>query len=75
MGVTHFRAGGYSSTARAPQIWGERDLSLAKSLSATMPRCVPNVRIPYLQTASHWVQMGEPDEVSRMMCEFLKGSA
>lgn len=55
-------------------IWGERDVALEKGCNETLRRYVRDLRLHYLPDASHWVQMDEPDEVNRLMLDFL-GSA
>lgn len=52
-------------------IWGERDAYLSKACNATLPRYVPDLEIHYLPEGSHWVQMDCPDEVNRLLLEFL----
>lgn len=53
-------------------IWGERDLALEKGINDTLGYYVENLEVHYLPQASHWVQMHAPDEVNRIMLEFLK---
>ncbi len=53
-------------------IWGERDLALTKPTNDTLTRYVPKARVVYLPEASHWVQMDAPEEVNRLMVEFLR---
>ncbi len=52
-------------------IWGENDQALEKSCNETLPRYVQDLRVHYLTGASHWVQMDRPDEVNRLMLDFL----
>ena len=52
-------------------IWGERDLALDKHTNDTLKRYAPNAHIIYLPEASHWVQLDAPDEVNRLILEFL----
>lgn len=53
-------------------IWGERDIALGKELTYDLSSWVPNLRIEYLPDAGHWVQQEQPEQVNRLMLEFLK---
>jgi pimeloyl-ACP methyl ester carboxylesterase len=52
-------------------IWGERDPYLGPRLTEGLEPWVPNLRLVRLRDASHWVQNDAPDEVNRLMLEFL----
>lgn len=54
-------------------IWGERDAFLEKGCNETLGSYVPDLSVHYLPRASHWVQMDLPDEVNRIMLDFLDG--
>jgi pimeloyl-ACP methyl ester carboxylesterase len=56
-------------------IWGERDVALGKELTYNLSRWVPNLRIEYLPDSGHWVQQEQPEQVSRLLLEFLKETA
>jgi pimeloyl-ACP methyl ester carboxylesterase len=52
-------------------IWGERDPTLGVELLNGLERVAPLVRIHRIAHASHWVQNEAPDEVNRVMIDFL----
>jgi pimeloyl-ACP methyl ester carboxylesterase len=52
-------------------IWGERDRYLGPRLTEGLEPWVPNLRLARLPDASHWVQNDAPDDVNRLMVEFL----
>lgn len=52
-------------------IWGERDTSLGIELLDDLKRVAPRVRVHRITNASHWVQNEAPDEVNRVLIEFL----
>jgi pimeloyl-ACP methyl ester carboxylesterase len=62
--------------SRAPTlvIWGERDTALGLELLDGLDRVAPDLRIHRIPRASHWVQNEAPDEVNRVMIEFLTAS-
>jgi pimeloyl-ACP methyl ester carboxylesterase len=55
-------------------IWGERDTALGVELLEGVDRVAPRVRIHRIARASHWVQNEAPDEVNRVMIEFLSSA-
>ena len=54
-------------------IWGERDRYLVPELTQGLHPWVPNLPVERLPNATHWVQHDEPDRVSRLLVEFLRG--
>lgn len=58
-------------SAPALLIWGTNDVALGVETTRGTEEWVPNLRIEYLQGASHWVQQERPDEVNRLILEFL----
>lgn len=52
-------------------IWGTRDRYLSPRLTEGLTEWVPNLRIERLD-ASHWVQNDAPEEVNRLLIEFIK---
>jgi pimeloyl-ACP methyl ester carboxylesterase len=52
-------------------VWGERDRYLGTRLTEGLEPWVPNLRLARLRDASHWVQNDAPDEVNRLILEFL----
>jgi epoxide hydrolase 4 len=53
-------------------IWGDRDRYLRRQLTERLDHWVPNVDVVHLPDASHWVMADAPDEVSRLILEFLR---
>lgn len=76
---TAFRATLRSGLSAPPQhvqaptcvIWGEEDFALDRRCNDTLDRYTPDLRVHYLPGASHWVQMHRPQEVNRLLLEFL----
>ena len=66
-----FRGSGMLVQAPTLIIWGERDFALGKELTYGTERFVPGLYIRYLPNCSHWVQQERPDEVNRLMLDFL----
>jgi pimeloyl-ACP methyl ester carboxylesterase len=56
-------------------IWGERDHALGKELSVDTEKHVRDLTVKYLPGASHWVQQDAPDEVNRIIEEWLQSRA
>jgi pimeloyl-ACP methyl ester carboxylesterase len=54
-------------------IWGERDPALGVELLDGLERVAPLVRVHRIPDASHWVQNEVPDEVNRVLIDFLSG--
>ncbi|HEV2757538.1 MAG TPA: 4-alpha-glucanotransferase [Actinomycetota bacterium] len=52
-------------------IWGDRDAALESSLAEPDRAWVRDVRVHHFPGASHWVHHDEPDEVNRILGEFL----
>jgi pimeloyl-ACP methyl ester carboxylesterase len=52
-------------------VWGERDRYLGPRLTEGLGPWVPNLRLVRLPDSSHWVQNDAPDEVNRLMLDFL----
>jgi epoxide hydrolase 4 len=52
-------------------IWGERDPALGVELLDGLENVAALVRIHRIADASHWVQNEAPDEVNRVLIEFL----
>lgn len=51
-------------------IWGERDAALGRELTEGLGKLVPRLTIEYLP-AGHFVQLEQPDEVSRLLIQYL----
>ena len=52
-------------------IWGEKDVALDVMCLDGTERYVRDLHIERLPDASHWVQNDAPDEVNRLLVEFL----
>ncbi|QBD79705.1 alpha/beta hydrolase [Ktedonosporobacter rubrisoli] len=55
-------------------IWGEQDVALGINLTKGLENWVPNLRIQYLPESGHWVQQENPEEVNKLILEFLSTS-
>ena len=58
-------------TAPTLVIWGRKDRHLGAEWATPTPELVPDVRVEWLDDASHWVQHDEPEAVNRLLVEFL----
>ena len=67
------RSPGYSSRIDAPTllVWGDRDRYLNPRLAMGLERSVPNLTVEHLPEASHWVQSDAPDDLERLVVNFL----
>jgi epoxide hydrolase 4 len=54
-------------------IWGDRDPALSTLLLNGLERVVPRLSIHRIPDAGHWVQNEAPDEVNRVLVDFLLG--
>jgi len=63
-----------SQVVRVPTlvIWGEHDPALHLELLDGLEHVAPGVRVHRIARAGHWVQNEVPDEVNRVMIEFLR---
>ena len=52
-------------------IWGENDLALDIHLLDGMEQWVPELTVRRLPGISHWVQQDAPDEVNRLLSDWL----
>ena len=52
-------------------LWGEKDLFLGKELTFGTEKFVEDLTLHYLPDCSHWTQKDQPEEVNRLMAEFL----
>lgn len=52
-------------------LWGTGDLFLTKQLAEDSTRYAEDVKLVFIEGASHWVQQDSPEEVNRQMREFL----
>jgi epoxide hydrolase 4 len=67
------RPPGYSSRIEASTllIWGDRDKYLSRALTEGLERWVPTLAVEHLPDASHWVLADAPDDVERLVMNFL----
>jgi epoxide hydrolase 4 len=56
-------------------IWGEKEPALVPEVLEGLQGVAPRSRVHRLPTVSHWVQSEAPEEVSRLLVEFLRGPA
>ncbi|HLN60824.1 MAG TPA: alpha/beta fold hydrolase [Symbiobacteriaceae bacterium] len=54
-------------------IWGQQDRYLRPELAEPDPKWVPDCRVERIADASHWVHMDQPDRVSGLLLDFLRG--
>jgi pimeloyl-ACP methyl ester carboxylesterase len=52
-------------------IWGERDVALTVKNLDGLEKYVPELTVKRMPDASHWVVHERPEEVNRMIREFL----
>jgi epoxide hydrolase 4 len=52
-------------------IWGTDDVALGIETTDATEKWVPNLRKEFIDGASHWVNQERPDEVNRLMLDFL----
>jgi pimeloyl-ACP methyl ester carboxylesterase len=60
-------------TIRVPalMITAENDPILRPALAEPMPRWIPDLRIEMIRRCSHWTQQERPEEVNRLLLEFI----
>ncbi|CAN5910798.1 alpha/beta hydrolase [soil metagenome] len=56
-------------------VWGEKDRHLGRDLAKPSAELVPNARVVFLPSATHWVQHDEPARVSAELIAFFRGEA
>lgn len=66
------RRGNRIITAPTLLIWGERDRYLGIGMTEKLTRWVPNIQVSRIANASHWVQNDAPEEVNRLLIDFLR---
>ena len=52
-------------------VWGMRDAALLPGNLDGLQACVPDLRIERLPDASHWVMHEEPEQLNRLLREFI----
>ncbi|HEY2774329.1 MAG TPA: alpha/beta hydrolase [Candidatus Binatia bacterium] len=75
-----FRRGRRFGQADVPSIriptlllWGDRDPYLLPSLAEGLEEWIPDLAVRHFPVAGHWLQLEEPDAVSRAIVDFLAG--
>ena len=53
-------------------IWGENDPALLVGLTRGLEKWIPDMRLEVLPGAGHWVPYERPDDVNRLIREFLE---
>ncbi len=66
---------GTGMRVRAPthMIWAENDVALGKELTYGTERFVDDFRITYIPHCGHFVQQEQPEQVNRLLLDFLQG--
>jgi epoxide hydrolase 4 len=54
-------------------IWGDRDTALEPGLAEASLALCERGEVFHLSDATHWVQHDKPEEVDRLVVEFLSG--
>ncbi len=54
-------------------IWGDKDPALGPEVLQGLERVAPRVRLHRMPDVGHWVQSEAPEEVSRVLIDFLRG--
>jgi soluble epoxide hydrolase / lipid-phosphate phosphatase len=62
---------GRQVTAPALMITAEKDPVLRPEMANGMEQWVPNVRFHHVKDSGHWTQQEQPDEVNRVLIDFL----
>jgi pimeloyl-ACP methyl ester carboxylesterase len=64
-------------TVRVPTlvIWGEKDPALLPGLLDGLDQCIPDLRIERIAEGSHWVVHEFPEQVNRLIREFVGAAA
>ncbi|KAK3096806.1 hypothetical protein FSP39_003508, partial [Pinctada imbricata] len=53
-------------------VWGKKDLALNSELAENGRDYITDLTVKYVENASHWVQMDEPEETNKYIREFLE---
>lgn len=53
-------------------IWGEQDVALGTALTYGLEQWVSDIQVHRLPDSGHWVQQEKPNEVNRLILEFLQ---
>ena len=80
--LAYYRAGSRRTFSRAEPvvvdtetfvIWGRQDRSLEPFFATPSPELATNVTVEFLDDATHWVHMDEPERVNELLLGFLRG--
>ncbi|XP_067933533.1 epoxide hydrolase 4-like [Watersipora subatra] len=71
----HFRGKKFKLECPVLLIWGTEDQALSLELAAKSANASDLITLEYVEGASHWVQQDNPEEVNRLMWEFLNSSS
>lgn len=63
------------SRIQAPTLllWGLQDIALSVELTYGLEPYVKQLRVVYLPESGHWVQQEQPEQVNRLLLDFLAG--
>ncbi|HEU5087034.1 MAG TPA: alpha/beta hydrolase [Roseiflexaceae bacterium] len=68
-----FHGTGMRVKAPTHMIWAENDVALGKELTYGTERFVDDFRITYIPHCGHFVQQEQPEQVNRLLLDFLQG--
>jgi len=57
----------------AMMITAANDTILKPEMAAAMPALIPGIRMEHLERCGHWTQQERPEEVNRLLLDFLAG--
>ena len=61
----------YTSDVPTLVIWGARDDYLSRACNNALPDYYPDIEIEYVERASHWIQMQEPELVNAKIIQYF----
>lgn len=79
--INYYRASVYEKPLQPPKdslkmpvliIWGSKDIYLEKEMADACGKFVSNLSVKYVDNATHFVQLDQPDVVNNLMWQFLK---
>ncbi|KAK3097744.1 hypothetical protein FSP39_012716 [Pinctada imbricata] len=56
-------------------VWGKKDHALRSQLAENAREFFPNLTVKYVENATHWVQLDEPEETNKHIQQFLDKSS
>lgn len=66
------RADNYRISTPVRMIWGKRDAALEWQMAEKSLEMCEQAELFFLEEATHWVQHDEPEQVNRLLLEFLQ---